>query len=139
MRPAVTGLRALVRHHARLAALVLALAMAMKALVPAGYMIDTRTDYLTVIICSGTDAHSTIKIPIERDSAPGEDHQGKSKGDSPCAFAGLGMAALGGADLPLLAAAIAFVLALGFAPVRLPPLRQVRHLLPPSHGPPALI
>ncbi len=139
MRRGVTGLRTLVRQHARLAALLIALAVAVRALVPAGYMIDTRTEYLTVIICSGTDAHSTIAIPIERESAPGKKDQSNSGSDSPCLFSGLGMAALGGADVPLLAAAIAFVLALGFAPVRLPPLRQARHLLPPSHGPPALI
>lgn len=135
----MTRFRSLVRQHTRLAALLIALAVAVKALVPAGYMIDTRTDYLTVIICSGAEAHSTVSIPIERESAPGDQHQGKSGTESPCLFAGLSLAALGGADLPLLAVAIAFVLALGFAPVSLPPLRQARHLLPLSHGPPSLI
>lgn len=139
MRAAVSRLRTLVRQHARLAAVLIVLAVTMKALIPAGYMVDTRTDYLTVIICSGTDAHSSIAIPIERESTPGDKHEDKGGSDSPCAFTGLGMAALGGADLPLLATAIAFILALGFAPVSLPPLRQTRHLLPPSHGPPALI
>lgn len=133
----VNRLRILVRRHARLAALLVTLAVAMKALVPAGYMIDTRTDYLTVTLCSGTAEHSTVTIPIQRDSDTGSDHQGKA--DSPCMFTGLAMAALGGADVPLLAAAIAFVLALGFAPTRLPALQRCRHLLPPSRGPPALI
>lgn len=134
----VTALRLFIARHARLAALLLALALAMRALVPAGYMIDSRTDFLTVTICSGVDQHSTIKIPFERKSGSGE-HQGKAQGDSPCVFSALGMAALGGADAPLLAIALAFVLALGFAPIRLPLLQRARHLLPPAHGPPALI
>ena len=56
----------------------------------------------------------------------------------PCVFAGHAAQALGGADGWLLAGAIAFLLARGFAPVYLPALRRPFRLRPPLRAPPLI-
>lgn len=66
------------------------------------------------------------------------DHQDGSKADHPCAFSGLGMSAMGGADLGLLAIAIAYVLALGFGAIVAPSRAVAARLRPPLRAPPAL-
>jgi hypothetical protein len=47
------------------------------------------------------------------------------------------MAGLGGVDMALLALALAFILALGFAPLRPARAASTRFLRPPLRGPPA--
>jgi hypothetical protein len=128
-------LRAFFLRHRRMAALLIALTLAMKALVPAGFMLGSDSRVLTVQICAdalGQQVTQKIVLPA---SHSGED---KAKSDSPCHFTALGHAMLGGADPLLLAVALAFVLALGFAPVLAPAPRRIAFLRPPLRGPPAL-
>lgn len=114
---------------------LLAAALAMKALVPAGYMFAATSDSFTVSICSGMEGEqTTITIPKRSQDA------GKNAVDRQlCHASALDQVMLGGADPWLLAAAIAFILALGFAPVSIPQRRSIRFLIPPLRGPPALI
>lgn len=127
------GLRTFLLHNRGLAVLLVVLALAMKALVPAGYMVGTSSRSLTILVCadgSGTLSAVKVNLPQDRDqSAAAKDHK-------PCTFSGHGAASLGGADPIQLALALAFVLALGFR--SLPPRRvkPTRHVLPPSCGPP---
>ena len=136
----MTRLRALTRSHARLTLAVLALVLAMKALVPAGFMISASDErFLTVTICadaSGTPKQMRIALPGKGDA--GGDHSEVAGKTQPCAFAGLGHGALGGTDPVLLAAALAFILLVGFAPLRAPPARDIAFLRPPLRGPPSL-
>jgi len=69
-------------------------------------------------------------------SAPA-DPAHKSKADGPCAFSALSMSAMGGADVALLAVALAFILLLGTAFV--PQFFAQRGLRwhPPLRGPPS--
>ena len=60
------------------------------------------------------------------------------KGAGLCPYGALGFAALGGADPIQLAAALAFVLTLGFAALVVPAPRTIAHLRPPLRGPPLL-
>ena len=123
--------------HRRLAAGLVLLALAMKLLVPTGYMIGSAGGSITVELCSGT-TRQTVTMAM-----PGMAHHGgdkmpeHGKAEMPCAFAGLVAPALGGADPLLLAVAIAFIVATVF---RLPaPCRATRappHLRPPLRGPP---
>ena len=117
------------------AALLIALALAMKLLVPAGYMLTPSSKYLTVLVCSGTNMDPvTIKVPMAP-KAPGTGDS-DTAGKDVCSFSGLGHASLAAADPILLAAAILFILALGFLPAP-PGLRAVpTHLRPPLRGPP---
>lgn len=124
--------------------MLLALTLAMKLLVPAGYMPGEGAKVLTVQLCTGNmDAHASTQIVIPQPGVPHDghgDHGGHGKGgNGPCTFSALSMASLAGADAALLVLALAFILTLGFA-AQAPPLRQrASHLRPPLRGPPARI
>ncbi|MGV3513337.1 MAG: hypothetical protein ACO1OX_15150 [Novosphingobium sp.] len=117
----------------RLAVLLVMAALAMKALVPAGYMVGGSSRALTILVCAdSTGARSAVQVTIPqgaKDSAA-KDHK-------PCTFAGHGGAVLAGADPIQLALAIAFVLALGFLAIAAPRLAPARCILPPPCGPPS--
>jgi hypothetical protein len=136
----MSSLRALTHTYARLSLVLVVLALAVKALVPAGYMISSTGErFLTVTICadaSGTPKQMRIAIPDKNEK--GGDHSEAGDKSQPCAFSGLGHAALGGADPVLLAAALAFILLVGLAPLRAPPARDIPFLRPPLRGPPSL-
>lgn len=132
-------LRAFAFNRSRLMLVVLALALAVKAVVPAGYMLASGERFLTVTICadaSGTPKQMQIAIPDKRDG--GGDHAEDGAKSQPCAFSGLGHAALGGADPLLLAAALAFILLVGLAPLPALPVRDAPFLRPQLRGPPLL-
>lgn len=127
------ALRAFLRTHRRLALGLVALALVLKALIPAGYMLSDTAHVLTVTICGDASGQPLVKqIAVPAKGAP--DH---AKGQEGCAWGLLAWAALPGADLALLAAALAFILALGFAPIRPAPPARGFHLRPPLRGPPA--
>jgi hypothetical protein len=136
----MSSLRAFSHRYARLALVLVVLALAFKALVPAGYMISPAGErFLTVTICadaSGTPKQMRIAIPDKNET--GGDHSEAADTSQPCAFSGLGHAALGGADPLLLAAALAFILLVGLAPLRSPPARDIPFLRPTLRGPPSL-
>jgi len=131
-------LRVLVRHHVWPVLVLLALALAVKALVPAGFMLSPGAErFLTVTICadaSGVPKQMRIALP-DKDDPRGDRAEAADKGQ-PCAFSGLGQAVLGGADPLLLAAALAFILLVGFAPRPVLPARNTPFLRPPLRGPP---
>lgn len=133
-------LRALIRDHARLTLVLLALVLAVKAVIPAGFMLSSGGErFLTVTVCSdatGVPRQMQIALP-HKDDAKAAHAEAADKG-APCAFAGLGHALLGGADPVLLAGALAFILLIGLAPLTAPRLRGVAYLRPPLRGPPAL-
>jgi hypothetical protein len=135
----MSSLRAFLCRHARATLALLALALAMKALLPVGTMLAPAGERLfTVTICagaSGAPRQITIAVPLSKEAGTKE-HGAAADKQQPCAFAGLGKAALGGADPLLLAAAIAFVLLLGLAPTRAPLRRAPAFLRPPLRGPP---
>lgn len=136
-------LRAFFLRHRATAFAVLALALAMKVLMPAGTMIGGSAHTLTVQICDGYGdaahdaAHGaalSVAIPVKGRSdtgKPGPDHQA-------CPFSALGHAALTGADPVLLAAALVFLLVLGLAASIVPAPRPQFRLRPPLRAPPAL-
>lgn len=133
-------LRALFRDHARLTLVLLALALAIKAAVPSGFMLASSGDrFLTVTICSdasGTPKQMQIAIPGKQ--AAGGDQSDMADTGPVCAFSGLGHFALGGADPVLLATALAFILLIGIAPLPSLALRDVPFLRPQLRGPPAV-
>ena len=126
--------RAFFRTHHRLALALVALAMVIKALVPAGYMLSDKAHVLTIAICADASGGQTTKqivVPFDGKSA---EH---AKAEGTCAWGTLVMAALGAADVLLLALALAFILALGLAPSRPAPPARAGYLRPPLRGPPA--
>lgn len=109
----------------------------MKTLVPAGYMLaPSNSTYLTVALCSGVNMPPvTIQVPVTHETS-GKDGSTTDIKDA-CPYSLLGHVGLPAVDPVLLAAAIAFVMALAFLPAgnNLPPLSP--HLRPPLRGPPA--
>jgi hypothetical protein len=135
--PRVHVIRAFLRTNRRLAFGLVALALVIKALVPTGYMLSgplgDGAHVLTIAICgdvSGGPLTKQITVP-----ADGKSDHAKAAGS--CAWGVLAMAALGGADVLLLALALAFILALGLAPSRPTARPQRTYLRPPLRGPPA--
>jgi len=128
----VTSLRHYLRAHRRIAALVVALALAVRILVPAGFMPAIDGGAITVTLCNGYGP-ATVTLAI-----PGKHHggDGGQRTQQPCAFADLALPVLGGADPVQLAAAIAFILLAAFFAVRAFPLARPRQLRPPLRGPP---
>jgi hypothetical protein len=138
MGAAMGNLRAFFRNHRQAAAVLFALALAMKALLPTGYMIQSQADTLTISVCSDASGEHSVKqivIPQSGKSAGNAAEHGKGEGT--CPYSALGMASLAQTNAGLLAMALAFILALGFAPVRAPRPKRVLYLLPPLRGPPA--
>ncbi len=137
------ALRALLFGHRRIAILVMALALGMKALLPAGYMLssaaESATGVLTLALCheggKGATVASSVAVPAGKAAQDG--HDSHAKADGQCPYSSLSMAALGGASAPLLALALAFILALGLVPARRLPFGPIAHLRPPLRGPPA--
>lgn len=135
--PEVTALRALMfeRHHWAMA--IIALALLVRAMIPAGYMVASTPLTLSVQICSevqGGTARTDIVVPM----AP--DHQQQSgshdQNGAPCAFSALGMASLAGTPAPFVAIALAFILAIAATTTVPTWRRQIAHLRPPLRGPP---
>ena len=132
------ALRLLLRTHYRLAMLLVVAALLVKAVVPVGYMVGQSSKTFTVKICadgSGEMQSRAITVPIKPGS---HDSQDAARSGKACAYSATSMAALGGADVLLLAIALLFILALGFAPIKPIQLQQTYHLRPPLRGPPAL-
>lgn len=129
------GLRSVISAHRALFAILAALALATRLLLPQGLMLAPTAQGMTVMICaeSGTGPTS-IAIPMKSD--PGKD-AGEAKAKEACPYSALGMGGLAVADVLLLAAALAFILHLGFGPQRHLPARLLPRLLPPLRGPPA--
>lgn len=130
--------RLLAQRH--LAVLICAAALALKLLVPTGYMIDGSHGRIAVTICSGT---GPVTMMMEM---PGMDHSmldhGKKdhgKAEMPCAFAGLSAAMTGAIDPIQIAALIAFVMALGLVAMVPPVPSRPVYLRPPLRGPPATL
>lgn len=129
--------RAFLRTNRRLALALVALALVIKALVPPGYMLSGSLGdgarVLTVAICadaSGAPTTKQITLPADGKSA-------HAKAEGTCVWGLLAMAALAGADVVLLALALAFILALGLARSRPAARSQRTYLRPPLRGPPA--
>lgn len=132
------GMRHLFRRHVGLAWLVVTLALAMKLLVPAGFMPVLGANGVEIVICSGSGPMTMTMAVPGMAGALGGDHDAPGKHEAPCAFSGLAAPSLGGADVIQLAIALAAIIALGvlFTPIARRPIWAF--LRPPLRGPPAL-
>jgi hypothetical protein len=133
-------LRRLLRDHRRFALMLVALALAIRALVPAGYMVGGQATTLTISVCadaSGAQQFRQIVVPHDGKGTPsGQNDHGKDGGA--CSWSSLAMGALTGADSALLALALAFIVALGFTPTTVRAPAPAAYLRPPLRGPPRL-
>lgn len=113
---------------------MLACALALKLLIPAGYM--PTPGQMAVQLCTGQGVQTILLGPDGQPVEPADHRQTKA---TPCAYVGLGTPAMPAADPLLLAIAIASVMALGTVTrASLSRLRSIA-LRPPSHAPPTII
>lgn len=127
-------LRAFLVRHRTLALAAVLMAFCMKALLPGGTMLTPMGKVLTIALCDGTtDGHAVREIVVPSKSKPSA-----AEGKQACAFSALGMISTSGADPALLLIALAFVLALAFAPLPGRSLRTTERLRPPLRAPPSL-
>lgn len=130
----MSPLRALFLQYRAVVCLVALAALCMKLLVPAGFMISPAYQILTIEICadaSGSHVAQQIAIPVQGGSPKTESGTGE------CPFASLSMSATIAQNIGLLLAALAYILALGFAPTRSSLTRSPNYLRPPLRGPPS--
>ncbi|WP_010161368.1 DUF2946 family protein [Sphingomonas sp. PAMC 26617] len=137
-------LRILLRRNALATWMVIAAAVLMKAIVPAGFMPERTASGIAVVLCPGmataperAGVMPGMAAPALSPPRKGHD-QAPAKPDVPCAFAGLTAPSFGGIDLVLPAIAIAATLAAArlFAPNA--PIARRAFLRPPLRGPPAI-
>lgn len=131
----MTGFRRSIMQHRALAVWLVAAALAMKLLVPAGFMPVASAGSITFELCTG---YGPQKMTMAMPGMAGKQGQqeGQGKMEMPCPFAGLSMPGVTGADPLLLIAAIAFVLALGLLITPRPLFGRMVYLRPPLRGPP---
>ena len=134
----MTGFRRSILLHRQLAVWLVAAALAMKLLVPAGYMPMVSAGSITLELCSGYEPQT---MAMAMPGMPGKygHEDGHGKAEMPCAFGGLAMPGLAGADPILFIVAIAFIMALGFLVTPLPSPGRTTRLRPPSQGPPTAV
>ena len=141
--------RLLARRH--VATLIVACALAVRLLIPTGFMIGQATSGAPVLVlCPGQDDgatdtanhHQTMAHMMPDGSMMGGHdaghHHGDAGADRPCAFAAVGLAV----DVPIAAPVLALAPPPAFIALRSPapsnPGRGLAAPPPPSTGPPAL-
>ncbi|WP_240950325.1 hypothetical protein [Novosphingobium sp. ERN07] len=130
-------LRRLAFSNRVFACALIALALAMKLAVPAGFMPVMSGGQIVVAMCSGSGPMTmAIAIPglKQGKSESGGEHD---KADAPCAFAGHSVPSLGAMPELLLAVAMAFIVALGLRPLAFPASPEPPYLRLHLRAPPA--
>ncbi|MBM3927577.1 MAG: hypothetical protein FJ335_03835 [Sphingomonadales bacterium] len=133
----MTALRRLFRLHPGIAVAIVALALAMKLLVPAGFMPTIADGRIVVSICTGAGPTTAMmEMPGMAHHAPDAPAKSDPTAGAPCAFAGLASPSLAAVDPLLLAVAILVAMALASRPIIPPPAPVRPHVRPPLRGPP---
>ncbi len=133
-RARMGSFRRLVRGNLLVAWLLVLLGLAMKLVVPFGYMPVFSASGITITVCNGMTP-TTMTMPGMDHGAKGS-HDAPAKSDAPCAFAGLGAPGLGGADIVQLAIALAVIVAAGVMVAAVLRVVLRARLRPPLRGPP---
>lgn len=125
------ALRLLAHSWHRLTLVLAISALAIRFIIPAGFMPDPK--HLGIVICTGHGPLAmTIAIPSDK---PGPSHQG-SQPDQPCGFGGALVSVLPPIDPVVLLAAIAFIVAERRITADNLPVWSPAWLRPPTRGPP---
>ena len=133
----VLTLRRLSRSHHGILSLALLILLALRLVMPTGWMPVVSDGAITVSLCSsGSAVPQTVTIAIPKADAGKTAPSDHATSGEACLFSGVAAAAIGGADPFQLASALAFVMLQGtralhgLAPLATPYLR------PPLRAPP---
>lgn len=133
----VSALRRLLLEHRLLCGCLIAAALLMKAVLPAGFMPMQSGGTVVLGFCSGYGPKPMampMAMPMKEDRSSPDEHQPRA--EMPCAFGGLAMPGLAAVDPTLLALAIAFVLERAVRTATILPTIVRVYLRPPLRGPP---
>lgn len=108
------------------------MALAVRVLIPAGFMPTVESGSFTITLCDGYGPATMQMVMPGMQHHDDSDHRMQGR----CAFSDLALPGLAGADPIQLAAAIAFILLAAFFAVPAFDLRRARNLRPPLRGPP---
>lgn len=138
MPPVVQAFRHLLWSNHGSALLLIALALTMKVLLPAGFMPMQNEGRLVVSLCSGMEGMTAvIAIPLnDAGSADGTGKHGSAGQAQPCLFSGHSAPSLAAVDPALLALAVLFTIALAQHWVARVKALSSSHLRPPLRAPP---
>ncbi|VXC86093.1 hypothetical protein [Sphingomonas sp. AX6] len=128
-------LRTFITSHSASIALLLACVLALKLLIPTGYM--PAPGQLAIQLCTGEDVRTVL---IDRDGQripDGQPHQASAA--MPCAYAGLVAPLLSATPPALLVVAILFMLATGIRLASVPTRQRAVPPRPPGRAPPLTI
>lgn len=130
------ALRDIVRQRGSLALLLIGVALLARIAIPAGFMPVASGHGFTVLLCTGHGpARMDLSVPVVSEDRTDEGKKG-GRTDAPCAFSSLTSHAMPGADPALLAAAVLFLLALGFRETPFRSLARPGRIRPPLRAPP---
>ncbi|MFM9827463.1 MAG: DUF2946 family protein [Sphingomonas sp.] len=127
-------LRRLALRYQKVAALLLAAALAIRIIVPAGFMPTQTAAGIEIAICSG---QGPMQIVIGSDGVPRPaDHHEGSDVSGHCAFAATGLAMLSPIAPDLHLASVAFAMVRALAPKVVPSIVDQTRRRPPLRAPP---
>lgn len=129
-------MRRLIRRHLHAAWLLIALTLAMKVVVPVGFMpamVDTASGRaLAIVACTGMGAADMTAMP----GMAGHGEPAPAKPEAPCLGAGVAAPILSAVDPVQLALAFVVAVIAGLLIATGPPRRQPAYLRPHLRGPP---
>jgi hypothetical protein len=104
----------------------------LRLLAPVGWMPMVTANGIVMTLCTGAGESQSVRVDIGKPAEP----DSADKHSAPCAFGGMGTAAL--ADLPpaLALPLLLLFIAVGRAPRPAPPASAASRLRPPLRGPP---
>ena len=116
---------------------ILAMALFVRAVIPAGYMVAPSSLKLTVQVCAdGASGQTSVEIEVPLSEGGQRDKKNHGQTSGPCAFSALSMASMAEDHSPLLIEALATIVATIITNGAPHLQHQTRHLRPPLRGPP---
>lgn len=119
-----------------LTTLICCAVLALRLLVPSGYMVEAGHSQITISICNGVvSAPMSMSLPHKHG---GGTHDTGQHGEHamPCPYGALAFAALPAVDPILLARLLVFILAVAWLGQMIPPRAEAAYVRPPLRGPP---
>ena len=130
----MTAIRHLLRHCPGIAGLILMLALAMKVVVPGGFMVANDRGSISIVICDG---HGPAAVAATMPGMHhGHDKPGHDGKEMPCAFSSLTAHAMASDDPSLRVVAVVLFAAVISYIAKPLFLRVAEDLRPPLRGPP---
>lgn len=131
------ALRQLLTRHTCAAWLTVACTLAMKLVVPVGFMPSMVGGHVAIVLCSGMGPEA-MKMAMPGMAGHEDGKHAPAKPETPCLGAGIAAPVLSGADPILLAFAFAVAIVAALLLATPPPPIRRAHLRPPLRGPPRL-